>query len=485
MNVCFLHSNEPELVPLLDRLNVPCAIKAPSPGEYEVVIQWGPYHQEQAGQRRLQPVRGVLRAVDRRKASSHLAVHGIRYEPDARPDDYPYLFRVLIFHLETIALFHRKAEGPLIAGNYSKPRRAFSFEELPPDTAGFHVNRAKREAIKALYGLGLDYGAVTVGIRDADTAPEVIDLNAMPELDVKLAEYMAEAINRYSEQLMSEKRNTRQITIGADPEFVLRNAYGEIEFADRYMGKDGRFGCDSIVLPGRRKIFPLAELRPAPSTDIGGLIVNLHRTMQMASSKIGEPHIEWLAGGMPIDGYPIGGHIHFGSVWLNVHLLRALDNYLALPLMLAEAETTVRRRPKYGFLGDYRRKPHGFEYRTLPSWLVSPAVAKGVLALALVIAHHYTELTNDPLQLSDHQRCYYEGRKKPLLATVKQLWSDMESTATYARYKTYIEPLKKRILEMSWWDEQTDIRAKWKLPAVSGPPAAAPAKESAVRQIML
>ena len=68
-------------------------------------------------------------------------------------------------------------------------------------------------------------------------------------------------------------------------------------------------------------------------------------------------------------------------IWLTSRLLRVLDNYLALPFILIEDQNTKLRRPRYGFLGDFRRKTHGgFEYRTLPSWIVSPRITKGVIA---------------------------------------------------------------------------------------------------------
>ncbi|MDT2266346.1 hypothetical protein P7H12_25890 [Paenibacillus larvae] len=97
---------------------------------------------------------------------------------------------------------------------------------------------------------------------------------------------------------------------------------------------------------------------------------------------------------------------------MNVHLLRALDNYLAMPLVLAEGITTRFRRPRYGFLGDYRRQRHGgFEYRSLPSWLVEPDLTEGIFCLSALIASHYLELNKLPLQELSFQRAYYEGEK--------------------------------------------------------------------------
>jgi len=72
-----------------------------------------------------------------------------------------------------------------------------------------------------------------------------------------------------------------------------------------------------------------------------------------------------------------GGHVHVGlqdyadDLGLMVELVKAMDVYLAVPLMMnttaAEREQEVMRREQYGRAGSFRIKEYGIEYRTLSS----------------------------------------------------------------------------------------------------------------------
>ncbi|TBL80186.1 putative amidoligase domain-containing protein [Paenibacillus thalictri] len=463
MTVAFIHSNEPRLRQFLKCLAIPHTSLTPEPGTYETLIQWGGFVQEQPGQRRLQPVQSVLRTRNAAKTSQLLRLHGMKPELDKEPSaaGYAYLYQIPVFHLEPLAVFERRHTATFYHSSKPQPVRYIEME----GASGFHAGRAKREAVKAIYALGLDYGIVTVGVRDAMEPVDIVRVDAEPKLTGRWAELFADAMFRYGEELQRERElRERPLTIGMDPEFLLRDHAGEVVFASQFMDKEGKAGCDSIVLPDRSKVYPLVELRPLPSPDIRELIINLQRTMQLAARKIGDSSLEWLAGGMPVKGFPLGGHIHFGNVQLNVHLLRALDNYVALPLLLLEDVTTGQRRPKYGFLGDFRRKSSlRFEYRTLPSWILSPAVTKGTLALAKLVATHYLELTRLPLQYADVQVSYYNGDKAALRDIVTGLWGELEALPSYAQYRAYLEPFKKLVMDMKSWDEQVDFRKRWKI----------------------
>src|SRR5690606_17843696 len=186
--------------------------------------------------------------------------------------------------------------------------------------------------------------------------------------------------------------------------------------------------------------------------------------MLYAAKKVNDASIRWLAGGMPYPGYPLGGHIHFSGVHLNFKLLRALDNYLALPLVLAEDPRGIKRRPKYGFLGDFRRQFHGgFEYWTLPSWLVSPTITKGVIAAAQVIAAQYPYLRYNPLKDSSIQTAYYQGSKGKLKKIVPTLWRDLARLPEYKEYQTYLDGFFSLLLSGTTWNERVDFRRRWKL----------------------
>jgi hypothetical protein len=463
MGVWLLHSNESSLQQLLDRLTLPHGTRPPARSEAVFIIQWGCFHTERTGQYCLQPVKSVLRAAVPRKMAELLRLHGIMYEQEPDKHRFSHEFLVPVFHLQALALFQKSAAIFYGAPLPLQTREERDFEEIVSETPSYHAVRAKREALKAIYALGLDYGVVRIGVRPGGELA-VLELQAVPKLTPRLAELFADAMHQFARELETNWEQKTDAMLGADPEFLLCNQQGKVTFASRFMDKDGPVGCDAILLPSFRKLYPLAELRPEPSRDIGRLIVNLRRTMITADRRIPDDTLEWLAGGMPVKGFPLGGHIHFSGIWLNIELLRALDNYLALPLVLLEDATTGSRKPQYGFLGDFRRKRHGgFEYRVLPSWIVSPALTKGVLAVAKLVADHYPLLRARPLHEAEIQRAYYEGDKATIRTLIPELLGDLTRLPGYRGYEKYITPLKSLLQRMECWSEQADIRPRWKI----------------------
>jgi hypothetical protein len=145
-------------------------------------------------------------------------------------------------------------------------------------------------------------------------------------------------------------------------------------------------------------------------------------------------------------------------------VLRALDNYVALPTLMLEDAASARRRPRFGFLGDFRRKPHGgFEYRTLPSWMATPQIALGLLTLAQLVVRNAERLRLRPLHDPDAQRHFYAGDKAALRPWIPLIWSDLERLPEYAAYRRRLDALKRRLLRSEAWDGTADIRAAWKL----------------------
>lgn len=377
-------------------------------------------------------------------------------------EDYTREFMIPVFHLQALAVFEKKGRTLLASHVLSSQKN--TYREIDLSVRQYYVNKAMQESVRALYALGLDFGVVFIGV-DGEGNIVIRDMQAIPRLNERMAELYAEAIHRFDEQLQTYGyRSPDSLMIGADPEFILRNSDGHLVLASKYLERHGAVGCDSIMLPNRQRLFSLAELRPGPAEKPVQLVYNIHKTMKMASKLIPDPDLEWLAGGMPIEGYPLGGHIHLSGVWLNSTLLRVLDNYLTLPLMLLEDVSTVKRRPRYGFLGDFRRKSHGgFEYRTPPSWILSPFIAAGVLTLTKVLVDHYFVLRELPLQSAEVQAYYYRGQKSELLPIVRNLWDQIEYLPNYATYAKFLNPFKSRVLRMESWQEDQDIRTRWKL----------------------
>ncbi|MFD0699017.1 hypothetical protein ACFQZT_33630 [Paenibacillus sp. GCM10027628] len=471
METFLLHAQEKEALELADLTRIPSGTALPDGWKGRVVIHWGAAHDELPGVPALQPLKSIVRAKQRTRREELLRLHGIKTvdshlsDPSVRPQ-FTHKFKVVVFHLQTLAVYE-KNEPLLVAEpslQHQRQRlRDTAYREVDPELASFHVRRASREAVKAIYALGLDYGLVTVGVIPSGHTL-VLDVDPVPKLNGKLTLLFAQAIDRYDAALTKELLRKERPMLGSDPEFLLISPQGKVVFADRFLTRDGAVGCDAVVLSGHRLILPLAELRPEPSADPRELARNLHHTMQLAARAIPDESLAWLSGGMPVGGYPLGGHIHFSRCWLNGHLLRALDNYLALPLILIEGETTRNRRPRYGYLGDFRRKSHGgFEYRTLPSWLQSPDITRGVFALAALIADNYWLLPWRPLQEPDMQAAYYRGDKQELRPIVARLWHELAQLKAYGLHASALERLRARIETMEPWNEREDIRKAWKI----------------------
>lgn len=468
-------------------LKVPSGERLPSGGEApKAVLQWGVPPQDAQALFLLNPLKGLMRAGHSRTCREFWRQNGMRAA--AGNEEWAHQFQVAVFQLDALAVWTKAGVSALVlagGGARANGRRkqlpgpvsggTGGWRELPPEEQeAYHIRRAKRDAVRAVYALGLSTGLVRVGVnREGNTV--LIGLDPCPALDDRLAELFAEAINRYAEKLEEAERTEgvwqsgavlpAGVRLGADPEFVLRRPDGGFVPANRFLEKAGTVGCDAVVLSRDRVIHPLAELRPRPCGTPGELVRELYRTMRQAARQIPDASLAWLAGSMPGKGLSTGGHVHISGVWLHHHLLRALDNYVALPLVLAEGEAAGQRRPKYGFLGDVRRKRHGgFEYRTLPSWLANPELALAVLTLVQTVALHYRELRQTPLDHLDIQRAYYNGDKAQLLPVVRKLWEDLERLPAYRRSKGTMDAFRDRLFRMEGWDEQADFRIPWKIP---------------------
>ncbi|OBZ18216.1 hypothetical protein A8L34_01105 [Bacillus sp. FJAT-27264] len=319
-------------------------------------------------------------------------------------------------------------------------------------------------AIAALYCLGLDSGEVlltAMGERQY-VVEDVTPLAVAP--GEPLPEPYTSAARALARSLAHEQPGHPGLLMGMDPEFLLlRVETGRVVPASRYLPMAGVAGCDAGP-PGTRGAFPVAELRPKPRGEPRALLAQLMSAAATADRLIADRTLAWRAGGMPLAGWALGGHLHFSGVTLTAPLLRALDNYLALPITLLEDARASSRRPRYGVLGDFRYQPHGgFEYRTLPSFLVSPVIAKGVVHLAHLIVSHYEDLLLRPLDREDLHAAYYSGDRGPLRAAFAPLAAQIRALGGYEKAASYIEPLLHYISAGRTWDESRDIRRLWRV----------------------
>ncbi|WP_197069685.1 putative amidoligase domain-containing protein [Paenibacillus sp. FSL R5-0345] len=320
----------------------------------------------------------------------------------------------------------------------------------------------QRIAVRTLYSLGLDSGEVL--LRAMGNRRYVVE-RVTPLLQSSgksLPEPYRSAALALERNLALEQPGRSGLLMGMDPEFIiLRESTGRVVPASRYLPTDGVAGCDAGP-PGTRGVFPVAELRPQPRGEPRALLAQLLSAAATADRLIADRTLRWRAGGMPLTGWALGGHLHFSGVTLTAPLLRALDNYLALPMLLLEDVRAGARRPRYGVLGDFRTQPHGgFEYRTLPSFLVSPVIAKGAVYLAHLIVSHYEDLTLRPLDREDLHIAYYCGDKSPLRDAVPPLLAQLRALGGYEMAAQHIEPLFQYIAAERTWDESRDIRELW------------------------
>ncbi|RED60325.1 putative amidoligase domain-containing protein [Cohnella lupini] len=324
---------------------------------------------------------------------------------------------------------------------------------------------AARISARALYLLGLDFGQVELALSEAGKFT-VTGISPLMKLSGRAAKQrLSDAVSRFSKDWAHETKNGVQAKLGADPEFVLLSKEGRIVPATRYFSPDGAAGCDSVRVKGEKR-WPLVEIRPRPSVDPEKVLSEMHRLLCLAAERTAGASLTWRAGALPVPGLPLGGHIHMSGVAMTGERLRALDNAVGLTLRLLEPPLAARRRPRYGTLGDVRRQPHGgFEYRTPPSWLVSPSLALGVIALAKVAAEHSRELaSNRPLDDDRIRDAFYAGDRILLMKAADSFFESIRGTSGYVEYKEPIDFLFRAVARERSWDESADIRLKWRIP---------------------
>lgn len=402
----------------------------------------------------------------------HLNLHGIatpytKQIGKIKKLSYREIYLVAVFQQKVLAFYkqtNNSTVGNWINSAIVKNNNKIYLNKINSFKSKREEKRIRELAIRAIYALNLDYGIVKIGLTGG-AKPWVLFVNSTPDAAGEVNDLFSQAIKNFEDKwFRTVEIGTGGVIIGADPEFVIGGVDGRLIMASKYLPKNGQAGCDRIWTNNDRSQLPLAELRPTPSSELSKLFINLYNSMLIAHKKINSPKVKWLAGAMPIAGYPIGGHIHFSNIWLNSFLLRALDNYLTLPITLLEDTNGSSRRPGYGFLGDYRAQFHGgFEYRTLPSWLVSPRITKGAIALAKLVIENYQSLEQNPLQKIEIQKAYYSGDKNILRPIVINLWRELQQLSDFKLYDKYLLPLEDLINNGYSWDETKDIRIAWRL----------------------
>jgi hypothetical protein len=265
-----------------------------------------------------------------------------------------------------------------------------------------------------------------------------------------------------------EKNNFK---IGADPEFMMLNHHGEPLNAGKELDKE--FGSD-----GCQWIF---EVRPKPTTNPIELIHNIQKIFKRSMAKMPEYlDYNWMAGSFVGNANchrPIAGHIHFGMKELSPNWGEAdskdatfyLSQYVgALSICIENKEVGKKRRMydndhHYGNISDWRPQPHGFEYRTPSSWLTSPYVAAGIVALSKVVMYNY--INTAKLTIPDYvDYNSFQRMTPPDEETISNIWTDIQGMSLYREYKDYINILPFLIKnKMNWFPSGQNMKEAWNL----------------------
>ncbi|WP_164931529.1 putative amidoligase domain-containing protein [Longirhabdus pacifica] len=420
-------------------------------GNQRITLQWGKYMKKDTPFYVLNRKQSVDQLNNLQRVKHILALYNMHYEPYTHQSEWMKSYIVPVFNLNVLDVIEK----------FTRPTKTtFRYHAL--DASQLWYKRIAHAAIKCVYACGLDFALVELQMRGNGKCT-IRHIDPAPHCDEAVASRFADAIHQFDMDVVKEYRRKERPMMGLDLEFLLVKGNEEVLPAHHILHKNGMIGTDSLYVNDHYEQV-IAELRPNPAPEPNRLLKHVWQTMQKAHHMIEPEDVKWYGGGMPCDGYSLGGHIHLSNIWLHTHLLRTLDNYLALPLVLLEDSTTKHRRKKHGYLGNFRLKNHGgFEYRTLPSFIVSPLITKGVLALTYVITHHYRELTKQPLNDYHVLKAYFQGDKATLKPIVLDLWEQLEQCDSYQKYKAYLQPMKQSIIDNRHWVENKDIKTRWKL----------------------
>lgn len=408
-------------------------------------------------------------------------------EPGSEPHG-PGFVRTLCFWVSELEAVAASQCFPTPSGGYFY--RPLDDWKRPP------YLRLARLAVRAVYALGRDTGAVTLRCcpaADEDDAPAGVLEEPRPgdaiervepvpaPLPVWVLERYAASWAKAAAEQQSARARPGSLLLGLDAELVLHDARRrKLIAASRYLPRGGRAGCDAVRIGGRVR-FPLMELRPDPAPSPAQLVRNIAAAIAEARRSLEAAEdgaaLEWLAGGLPLGRFPLGGHIHLSGLPLTSELVRVLDTYVAVPVAALEDPSGASRRPRYGTFGDVRLQEHGgaggFEYRTLPSFLFSPDLAQEVLTLmnaAIRLRHRLKrrDSLRDPVIRAYHAGRTAEELRPMARAAVQGLLAALEYEAVsivggtgIEREQALIRSLARRI-DSAWrWNERADIRQAW------------------------
>lgn len=430
--------------------------RTPSGGPWDLAVCWGSRSDpSRESHLVVNPAEAVQRSLSLSDGALLLNWHGIPVSwdhlpqevarPVNRPPDHEYVsLRVHVGDLRVLAV----EEDP----------DALSALNLSP----WRYQRIMEAACRSVYVLGLHFACVHLKVHPKG-AWHVERVDPCPDVGDEVGRAYGSSIVHLAEVCREGVATHREVTLGADPEFALATDDGRTLYASRYLKYRGEIGYDRQSWERRGTVFPLAEIRPNPSPSPLVLANNVQRALFQARKALPTSGTRWMAGSNPLSRFPTGGHVHLSGIPLTTPILLALDTYVAIPFMLLERRTRARqRRRKYGRLGEFRRKEHGgFEYRTLPSWLVSPAATRAALCLVKVVATEWPRLQAEPMRLPSVVKEFYLGKKPRFRQGFHRLWRHILSTPTGKTYAYELGYVKRMVMSENEWNDDDDIKPAW------------------------
>lgn len=393
-------------------------------------------------------IKALMNCMERENCEDMLALNGISTDFSGLSSTNRH-YEVLLFNMSVISI------NRTVVGKTTSAQKYINEKQVP---------KVCELAKKALNLLGIDYAMIKINSNGGQKL-SVTGINTFPVIREKDLKVLLGKIEETIEHYTNIFNKKPEVKLGADPEFMIANSRTEKMIpASEFFPREGTIGCDNIRIP-RRQQRPIGELRPQPDNSPLALQANLKALLEQANKMVPYKNIKLLAGSQPFPGYSIGGHIHFSNLSINSHVLRALDNYLGLPIFMIENQrTAVKRRNKYGHLNDFRVKDYGgFEYRTPGSWLVSPEISLAVLCLAKIVSSNYLALRQNYFLSVKAYRAFYSGDTEYFSAQFEDLWHDIKKLDDYKHYHQELDIIPLMIRQNQAWDENADLRKTWHL----------------------
>src|SRR5882757_1603280 len=213
--------------------------------------------------------------------------------------------------------------------------------------------------------------------------------NIIPEVKERWTKKFDSYAPALSGELKLNGRRINNFMVGSDPEFCFVDP---TRLTQKVAAS--HFGMRPALAMGADQNQRLVELRPAPAVSVvehvAGILSALRWMVRIYPNCI--PY-QWRAGAY-FAGDGLGGHVHFGRKRNTrddeIEGLDGLARTFRILNLFPNDEWRRRsngdeRHQIYGAYGDYRKQAHGYEYRTLPSWLTSPVLAFTVITASKLV----------------------------------------------------------------------------------------------------